>query len=140
METTYGLPKYRMPPTEEVIAQMVAFCQEALEEAAVPVLLGYSLGKSQEILCALLKAGLTPMLHGSVFRMTELYRELQPDFPTGYLRYAAGQVAGKVLVCPPSAARSLMLTRIKNRRTAVLTGWALDPGAKYRYSATPLFR
>ena len=45
METTYGLPKYRMPPTEEVIAQMVAFCQEALEEDAVPVLLGYSLGQ-----------------------------------------------------------------------------------------------
>lgn len=139
METTYGLPKYRMPPTEQVVREMVEFCQEALEEGAVPVLLGYSLGKSQEILCALLKAGLTPMLHGSVYRMTELYRELRPDFPDGYVRYAAGQVEGKVLVCPPSAARSLMLQRIRNRRTAVLTGWALDPGAKFRYGCDAAF-
>src|SRR4051794_16941990 len=139
METTYGLPKYRMPPTEQVVAQMVAFCEEALDEGAVPVLLGYSLGKSQEILCALLKAGLTPMLHGSVYRMTELYRELRPDFPDGYVRYAAGKVEDKVLVCPPSAARSLMLQRIRNRRTAVLTGWALDPGAKFRYGCDAAF-
>ncbi|MEA3207556.1 MAG: ligase 1 [Chthoniobacter sp.] len=139
METTYGLPRYRMPPTEAVIAQMVAFCREAIEEEAVPVLLGYSLGKAQEILCALLAAGLTPMLHGAVFRMTEIYRALRPEFPCGYVRYAAGEVAGKVLVCPPSANRSLMLTRIKNRRTAVLTGWALDPGATFRYQCDAAF-
>ncbi len=139
METTYGLPKYRMPPTEQVMAQMIAFCREALEEGAVPILLGYSLGKSQEILCALLKNGLTPMLHGSVHRMTEIYRQLQPDFPGGYVRYAAGQLEGKVLVCPPSAARSMMIQRIKNRRTAVLTGWALDPAARFRYGCDAAF-
>ncbi len=139
METTYGLPRYCMPPTEDVLQQMVAFCQEALEEDAIPVLLGYSLGKSQEVLCALIKHGLTPMLHGSVFRMTEIYREMDPEFPTGYVRYAAGEIAGKVLVCPPSAARSLMLMRLKNRRTAVLTGWALDAGAKFRYGCDAAF-
>ncbi|HEY3900949.1 MAG TPA: ATP-dependent DNA ligase [Chthoniobacter sp.] len=139
METTYGLPKYRLPPTEEVIARMVAFCRESLEDDAVPVLLGYSLGKAQEILCALLQAGLTPMLHGAVFKMTEVYRQLRLDFPDGYVRYAPSEVAGKVLICPPSANRTLMLTRIKNRRTAVLTGWALDPGATYRYQCDAAF-
>ena len=139
METTYGLPRYQMPPTEEVMAQMVAFCRDTLEDGAVPVLLGYSLGKSQEILCALLAAGLTPMLHGSVFQMSEIYRKLRPGFPEGYVRYAAGEVAGKVLVCPPSANRSLMITRIKNRRVAVLTGWALDPGAVFRYQCDAAF-
>jgi DNA ligase-1 len=139
METTFGLPRYRLPPTERVIAEMVEFCREAIDESAVPVLLGYSLGKSQEILCALLAAGLTPMLHGAVFKMTEIYRKLRPDFPTGYVRYGAGEVAGKVLVCPPSANRSLMLTRIKNRRVAVLTGWALDPGAIFRYQCDAAF-
>jgi DNA ligase-1 len=139
METTYGLPKYRMPPTEETLARMVEFCRETLDEGGVPILLGYSLGKAQEILCALLKANLTPMLHGSVFNMTEIYRALKPDFPDGYLRYSAENVAGKVLVCPPSANRSIMTTRIKNRRTAVLTGWALDPGATYRYQVDAAF-
>jgi len=139
METTYGLPKYRLPPTGEVIARMVAFCRDAIDDGAVPVLFGYSLGKAQEILCAILAAGLTPMLHGAVFKMTEIYRQLKPDFPAGYVRYEAGEVAGKVLVCPPSANRTLMVTRIKNRRTAVLTGWALDPGATYRYQCDAAF-
>src|SRR5207302_4477659 len=45
METTYGLPRYRMPPTADVLAQMAGFCQDALDDGAGPVLLGYSLGK-----------------------------------------------------------------------------------------------
>lgn len=139
METTYGLPKYRMPPTEEVLARMIAFCCDALEDGCVPVLLGYSLGRSQEILCALLQAGLTPMLHGAVFKMTEIYRELRPDFPAGYVPYAAGEVQGKVLVCPPSAHRTTMVTRIEHRRVAALTGWALEPGAIYRLQCDAAF-
>jgi len=138
METTFGLPKYQFPPTEEVMTRMVAFCQEALEEGEVPVLLGYSLGKAQEILCALVKAGLTPMLHGAVYKMTRVYQELQPDFPA-FERYDAQAVAGRVLICPPSAARTVMVRRIKKRRVAVLTGWAMDPGATYRYGCDAAF-
>ncbi len=139
METTFGLPKYRFPPTAEVLAQMVDFCADALADGELPVLLGYSLGKAQEILCALVQAGMQPMLHGAVFRMTEIYRKLRPDFPGGYLRYDAAETAGKVLICPPSANRSAMLTKIKTRRTAVLTGWASDPGAQYRYQVDAAF-
>ncbi|HEX4083496.1 MAG TPA: ATP-dependent DNA ligase [Chthoniobacteraceae bacterium] len=139
METTFGMPKYRFPPTGQVMDEMVRFCQGCLEEDHTPVLLGYSLGKSQEILCALSRAGLTPMLHGSVFKMTEIYRSLQPDFPCGYVKYDPAQVAGKVLVCPPSAARTTMVTRINRRRTAVLTGWAIEPGAKFRYGCDAAF-
>src|SRR5438067_6535098 len=36
METTYGIPRYRLPPTEEVIAQIVAFCRDAIESNEVP--------------------------------------------------------------------------------------------------------
>jgi DNA ligase-1 len=139
METTFGLPKYRFPPTEQVMEEMVRFCKESLEEDHTPVLLGYSLGKAQEILCAVMRAGMTPMLHGSVFKMTEIYRELQPGFPCDYVKYEAGKMAGKVLVCPPSAGRTAMVTGIKNRRTAVLTGWAVDPGAKFRYGCDAAF-
>jgi DNA ligase 1 len=139
METTYGLPRYRMPPTEETVSRMVEFCREALDEGAIPILLGYSLGKSQEILCALIAAGLTPMLHESVWRLTEIYRRFQPEFPCTYLRYNAEEVPGKVLICPPSATRWKMITQLKHKRIAVLTGWALDPGAIYRYQCDAAF-
>src|SRR5881275_573001 len=108
METTFGLPRYRFPPTEEVIGQIVAFCRDALETGAVPVLLGYSLGKAQEILCALAGAGLKPMLHGTVHRMTRIYEQFGQSF-CDYERYNSTNVAGKVLICPPSVNRSRML-------------------------------
>ena len=138
METTYGLPRYRLPPTDEVIGQIVAFCREALESGATPVLLGYSLGKAQEILCSLTGAGLKPMLHGSVHRMTRIYEQFGQAF-CEYERYNANEVAGKVLICPPSANRSRMLEKIPDKRVAMISGWAVDPNAVYRYQVDAAF-
>ena len=138
METTFGLPRYRFPPTDEVIAQIVAFCRDALETGAVPVLLGYSLGKAQEILCALAGAGLKPMLHGTVHRMTRIYEQFGQSF-CDYERYNANDVAGKVLICPPSANRSRMLEKIPEKRVAMISGWAVEPSAIYRYQVDAAF-
>ncbi len=139
METTFGLPRYEMPPTDEVLAQIVAFCRTAIEDRATPVLLSYSLGKAQELICALLAAGLTPMLHEATWKMTEIYREQRPDFPTGYVRFDPQQTAGKVLVWPPNAKRSQTIARLPKPRTAVATGWALDPSAIHRYKCDAAF-
>ncbi|HEY3663626.1 MAG TPA: ATP-dependent DNA ligase [Chthoniobacterales bacterium] len=138
METTYGLPRYRLPPTELVVQQIVAFCREALEEGATPVLLGYSLGKAQEILCSLAEADLQPMLHGSVFRMTRIYEQFGQAF-CGYERYDAKAVEGKVLICPPSVARSRMIQGLTNKRVAMISGWAVEPNAIYRYQVDAAF-
>jgi DNA ligase-1 len=67
METTYGRPQYVFPPTEAVLERVIQFCREALDNGETAVLLGYSLGKSQELLCGLGDAGLPLMLHGAVF-------------------------------------------------------------------------
>jgi DNA ligase 1 len=138
METTFGLPRYRFPPTEEIVGQIVAFCRDALESGAVPVLLGYSLGKAQEILCALSGAGLKPMLHGTVHRMTRIYEQFGQEF-CEYERYNANAIAGKVLICPPSANRSRMLEKIKEKRVAMISGWAVEPSAIYRYQVDAAF-
>jgi DNA ligase-1 len=138
METTFGLPRYRFPPTQQVVDQIVAFCRETIEAAQVPVLLGYSLGKAQEILCSLDGAGLTPMLHGSVYRMTRIYEQFGQSF-CKYVRYNANDVEGKVLICPPSANRSQMLEKIPQRRVAIISGWAVDPNAVYRYGVDAAF-
>src|SRR5256714_1862919 len=138
METTFGLPRYRFPPTEQIVGQIVAFCRDALDTGAVPVLLGYSLGKAQEILCALSDAGLKPMLHGSVHQMTRIYEQFGQAF-CDYERYKANEVAGKVLICPPSVNRSRMLEKIKTKRVAMISGWAVDPNAIYRYQVDAAF-
>jgi DNA ligase 1 len=138
METTFGLPRYRFPPTDRVVEQVVSFCRETVEADQVPVLLGYSLGKAQEILCSLEGAGLTPMLHRSVYQMTRIYEEFGQSF-CKYVRYNADDVAGKVLICPPSANRSPMLESIPRKRVAMISGWAVDPNAIYRYQVDAAF-
>lgn len=138
METTFGKPEFVFPPTELVLADVVKFCREALEDGEVPVLLGYSLGKAQEILCAVAAAGLKPMLHGAVAKMTRIYRDLVPGFPD-FVEYTASEVAGHVLICPPSVRGSRMIQRIKKRRVAMLTGWAMMPGAVHRYQVDAAF-
>jgi DNA ligase-1 len=138
METTFGLPRYRFPPTEQVVDQIVSFCRETIDAGKVPVLLGYSLGKAQEILCSLDGAGLTPMLHGSVYQVTRIYEQFGQSF-CKYVRYNPNDLAGKVLICPPSANRSHMLERIPRKRVAMITGWAVDANAVYRYQVDAAF-
>src|SRR5437660_3668306 len=138
METTFGLPRYQFPPTEKVVEQIVAFCRDAIEDAEVPVLLGYSLGKAQEILCSLDGAGLTPMLHGSVYQMTRIYEQFGQSF-CKYVRYNKNDIGGKVLICPPSASHSPMIEKVPRKRVAMISGWAVDPNAIYRYQVDAAF-
>jgi DNA ligase 1 len=132
METTYGMPKYIFPPVDLVVADITKFCLESLEENRVPILLGYSLGKAQEILAALHGSGLRILLHPSVYKLTKLYEELYQPLPE-YFLYDDNQTAGSVIICPPSANRTRLVQRIKNRRTAILTGWSLNPATIHRY-------
>ena len=138
METTYGLPHYRFPPPAVTVARILAFCAETLAAGSIPVLLGYSLGKAQEILAALAGAGLPVMLHGAVWRMTRLYEEMGVEFPP-YSRYEPSSVGGHVLLCPPASAGSAMLEGLPEHRIAMITGWALDGGSAHRYRCDEVF-
>jgi Cft2 family RNA processing exonuclease len=136
METTFALPRYAFPPETEVAAQLVNFCRQSLAEGATPALLCYSLGKSQEVLRALISAGLPVMLHAETLRLTRIYESLGVEFPP-HREFNARDIAGHVVICPPHS-RGL-LNRILGVRTAVITGWALDPGAIYRYRCHAAF-
>ncbi|HOP97575.1 MAG TPA: ATP-dependent DNA ligase [Verrucomicrobiota bacterium] len=138
METTYGRPEYVFPPTEQVLQSVIRFCREALDNDETAVLLGYTLGKSQELLCGLSDAGFPLMLHGAVHRLTQIYEEFGRCFPK-YERYEAGSARGKVLLCPPNVANTAMLRNLGTVRSAILTGWAVDPNCRYRYQCDAAF-
>jgi ATP-dependent DNA ligase I len=138
METTYGLPRYVFPPTESVIEELTRFCAEAIEERQVPILFGYSLGKAQEILAALQGSGFRILLHPQIYRLTRLYEEMRDRLPD-YSEYDPATLTGSVLICPGGANRTRLVQQIRNRRTAMLTGWALNPGAVHRYQCDAVF-
>lgn len=138
METTYGLPRYRFPPSDAVIRDVVRFCVECREDGDTPVLLGYSLGKAQEILVALRGAGLDIMLHASVWSITRIYEGHGMSFPP-YEKLDPQKIDGHVLICPPSVSGSRMLARVARKKVAVLTGWAMNSGAAFRYRCDAAF-
>ncbi len=138
METTYGRPHYTLPPTERVLSDIIAWCRAALDENETPLLFGYSLGKSQEILRSLAGASLPVMLHPQTHRLTQVYEALGITFPP-YAAFDAATCQGHVVICPPQATNSTFVRKIPRRRTAVLTGWALDPGARFRYQCDAAF-
>jgi len=138
METTFGKPQYEFPPTDDVLGEIAAFCHTCIDDGETPVLFGYSLGKSQELLCGLAEAKLPVMLHPQTLRLTRIYEELGIAFPP-YREFNHAELAGHVVICPPQSNASTFLKRISRRRTAVVTGWAMDPGAIYRYQCDAAF-
>ena len=141
METTFGLPKYRMPAAEQVIGEILEFCRDNLREGKVPVLLGYALGKSQEIMRILEREKWPLLLHPSIQTMAGIYRRLGVSLPEGKTLNAttAKKIEGHVVLCPPQAARGKGLEKIGAKKTAILSGWALDKGAIYRYGCDAAF-
>ena len=141
METTFGLPAYRMPPAERVMGEILKFCRENLAQGRVPVLLGYALGKSQELMVALEREKWPLLLHPSIQTMAGIYRRLGVKLPEGETLHATTgkRAKGHVVLCPPQAVRSKGLDKLEAKRTAMVSGWALDKGAIYRYGCDAAF-
>lgn len=138
METTFGLPRYRFPPVDEVAAAMRKFVGETLGAGGIPVLLGYSLGKAQEILAAIARSPHPVMAYESITKITDLLRPHLASLPPCRALDAAG-FEGHALVMPPHAARLPDWADMKPLRTAMVSGWALDPSAKYRFQVDEAF-
>ena len=138
METTFGLPRYQFPPEETVRADIVKFCRETLADGATPVLYGYSLGKSQEILRGLTDAGLPVMLQRDVRKMTKLYEELGINFPA-HEAFEPEAARGKVIIAPPNSLKTMQKIALGQMRSAAITGWAMDSSCRYRSGTDAAF-
>jgi DNA ligase-1 len=141
METTFGKPRYVFPSPMELEGRVLGFVRQSLEQDHTPVLLGYSLGKAQEAMALMASHGIPTLLHPAAAAMTRACRQAgvpglpEPDEFTGTA------APGQVVIAAPQTVRSRLFQGLKNRRCAMLSGWALDPGAIHRYrvdAAIPL--
>ena len=139
MECTYGRPQYVFPSRDEVEDGMIEFATKALEDGCAPIFYAYSLGKAQEAMAILGKAGIPLSAHGAVFNMARVYEKCGVHLPP-YDQYDAKTYDGtKALIWPPSGKQTPLAVRGKPTRTAVLTGWALNRSATYQYGADAAF-
>jgi putative mRNA 3-end processing factor len=131
VESTFGKPRYEFPPKREVLARIREFVDAALSDGATPVLLGYALGKAQEILRYLAgECGYRCRAHPAVHAVNRIYESLGTSLGPVALLGDEPPGPGEVVVAPPHLARSGPLRHLRNRRTAMLTGWAVD-GARW---------
>lgn len=138
MESTFGDPLYRFPPDIVTVSRLYAAVDRALSDTSVPVVLAYGLGKGQEALELLLRRGYRVTLHGSVWGVAELYRELGVEFSGQYERYNRERLGGRVLIAPPGCRKQAMITNIERRYVIMLTGWALHKSTPYMYKNVDL--
>jgi DNA ligase-1 len=132
METTFGLPAFEFPNPLEIESSILRFVHDAFTDGETPVLLGYSLGKAQEALALLAEHEVPVMLHPNVAAMTTACREAGVELPEPVV-FEGHIPPGFALIAPPNAVRSKLLRGLKSKRVAMLTGWAMQPGSKYRY-------
>jgi putative mRNA 3-end processing factor len=132
-EATFALPIYRWTPTEQVFDEINGWWRRNIERGKASVLFAYALGKSQRVMSGI-DESLGPIFtHGSVERLTEIYRDEGVTLPkTQY----AGSVrnkkdfVGSLIIAPPSAQGSTWLRRFGPHSTGFTSGWMMVRGAR----------
>lgn len=124
-EATFALPVFRHEPAHREVARLLSSMRRNPERAH---LVGaYGLGKCQRVIRLARDAGYdAPIyLHGAHLAVSELYRRLGQDL--GDLRPAAdakpADLAGALVLCPPSALADRWSRRFPDPVTAFASGW-----------------
>lgn len=136
IESTYGIPAYRLPEQREVEKQIIDWVQDTEK---TPLLFGYSLGKAQKIQHIVQQATDKPIVaHGSVKKMNEIV-EQNTDLSFNALAYGENKDLLKngeaVFIGPTSFSREDALDKLVEKSDGVKTGfsgWGVQESYQYR--------
>jgi putative mRNA 3-end processing factor len=140
-EATFGLPVFRHGDPDGEIAKLLRSVTLFPERAH---LVGaYSLGKAQRVIALIRKAGYTQpiYLHGALDAITHYYQSRGIEL--GELRPVRdadkAELAGAIVLCPPSALNDLWSRRFPDPVTAFASGWMrVRARARQRGIALPM--
>ena len=123
IESTYGRPEYVFPPEEQTLATATRTLRTWLGRGERPVVLGWRLGKAQEMLHHLLSDGFDVVVEPGIFQAATAYQEAGVRFPGRLEAFNGHWPDGSVALFPPG--RSVQALReFRNLRTMEMTGWA----------------
>ncbi len=124
-EATFALPVFRHPAARGEVNRLLRSL--ALFPERSHVVGTYPLGKTQRLICELRAAGFdqTIYLHGALARLCQLYRE--HGLELGPLAQATAkrkqELAGAIVLAPPSATRESWARRLADPVVALASGW-----------------
>lgn len=132
-ESTFGLPIYRWPDTDQVRTSINDWWRENQSQGRTTVLFAYALGKAQRILAGLDRS-LGPILtHGAVEQLCAAYRSAGVDLPpTTLVTAAAADVPWDqaIVLAPPSANGTPWMRRFRRVATGFASGWMIVRGRR----------
>ena len=135
-EATFSLPVYKWTSGEQVAGEILDWWNANRELGRTSILFCYVLGKAQRVLAELAKlTDRTVYVHGSMVGMTELYRHAGIKMlPIEKItdEHRKNDLAGELVIAPPSAYRSLWMKRFKNFETGFASGWMRVRAARRR--------
>jgi len=131
MESTFGLPKYTLPPRENVEDELIETCRQLLKKGRVPVVFAYALGKGQEALKILTDAGLPVAADYEIIKFLPVYQSQGIEFGT-FKKFKRSEFRGSVLLLPPRYRYQRYIRSLDGVYRIFLSGWGMDDGAARR--------
>ena len=113
------------PSQEQTLATATRMLRNWLERGESPVVLGWRLGKAQELLHHLLSDGFEVVAEEGIYQAVEAYREGGVNFPGRVTAFNGHWPDGTVALFPPGRSSSV-LNGYRYQRTMELTGWAVS--------------
>jgi Cft2 family RNA processing exonuclease len=132
MESTFGRPRYRLPPRTETVSRLLELVHDSLARGCTPVIHAYPLGKSQEVTKLLTDAGVGVLQHPAIFAVSEVYLQCGVDLGDMQL-FDPSLLAGWAVITLPQGARQFRLAGIRRPVSIAVTGWAVDPSTRWRW-------
>lgn len=133
-ECTFGLPAFSWRPQAEVMDQINSWWSGVRDQGRTAVLFAYSLGKAQRLLSLLDTSIGEIYTHGAIENMNEVLRPLVSLPPTRRITRETDkkELAGNLVLAPPSAHGSPWIRKMVPFETASASGWMAFRGARRR--------
>jgi putative mRNA 3-end processing factor len=136
-ESTFGLPIFRWPEQNEVLAEINAWWRGNQQAGRASVLFAYPLGKTQRVLAGVDRSIGPIYTHGAAEAFNRLYRECGIALPaTEYAKAAPPKTdwSRGLILAPPMAKTSPWLRRFGDFSTGLASGWMRIRGTRRRQS------
>lgn len=135
IESTYGIPAYRLPDQEQVAEEITDWVQDNQNSL---FLFGYSLGRAQKIQYIIQKATDRPIIaHGAVIKMnkiiekhTELEFRAKPYKENKHLLDENG-----IMISPSRSSKADYINKLVKKNNGIkagFSGWGVHEAFKYR--------